>query len=253
MDPDIYNGGRYLRRLALVGGYARCPQTALYLGEAGEGEIAATMAINRVVRALVAEAEAYEEAVRLIAGSQPDQWISVPDDDGVETLVESAAWTAWVAAGATVAAAGPGLLHLTRTRADALDEGEEAYELALPGLPAFDPRAETADLVDGAWVVRALTEAERGAHPLRPAAFMTKMAFGKLIIATLGSSLGGSVLSIFGGVLALADNIDWADVFDCIDGDPARPGYAAQLLADEVVTPAHVTALRDGWLRSCAA
>lgn len=254
MDPDIYNGGRYLRRQALIGGFARCPRTALYLGDADEGEVAATLCRNRVVRALVASAEAYEAAARLLAGPAPEQWMSVPDQDGDgASLVESNAWAAWVAAGATVAAAGQALLHLIRTRADALDEDEAGFELSLPELPAFDPRAETADLLDGAWVVRALTDGELAAHPLRPATFMSKMAFGKLIMATLGSSLGGSVLSMFGGVLALAENVDWADVFDCIDGDPARPGYAEQLLADDVVTPAQVAALRDGWVRACAA
>lgn len=253
IGTGLYGGGLYVARWTMVDGHPRCVQAPLILADTDEGEIGARMAINRAIAALVAPAEQFEAAAVLQAGVAPQQWVIQTDEDGLAALVENPAWLAWVAAGVTVAAAGPTLLHLIRTRADALDEDEAGFELTLPELPLFDARTETADLLDGAWVVRALTEGELAAHPLRPAPFMAKMAFGKLIITTLGSSLGGSVLSMFGGVLTLADNVDWADVFEFIDGDLSRPGYAKQLLADEVVTPAQVAALRDGWVRACAA
>lgn len=252
MVADIYNGGRYLRRWALVGGWPRCPETALYLPEADEAGIAAAMAVNRVVLATAAAAAAYEGAAGLLTGPAPDQWVFVPGGDGVAVPVEDPAWTAWAAAQALVSGVGEQLLHLVRTRGGMLAEGDAGYELALPQMPEFDPREETVDLIDGAWVVRALTEEELAWHPLRPAASMPKMAFGKLVRATLGT-YGDSILGMFAGVLALASGVDWADVFGDIDGDPAQPGYAKQLLAAEAVSAGQVEALRAGWARACSA
>lgn len=249
----LYGGAQYLARWTLVGGHPRCPDAPLVLATADEQSIGGTLAINRAVAALAAAAEQYEAAARLRAGQAPDQWVHIGGDDGAPVTVENPAWAAWIAAGETLAGAGAELLHLVRTRADQLDDDEDGYELVLPALPPFDPRGETVDLVDGVWVVRALTESELTDHPLRPAAFMSKMDFAALLISTLGDALGTAVIGMYGSVLALAQDVDWIDVFDFLNGDPTKPGYAAQLLAEGAVTVDHIAELRAGWVRSCKA
>jgi len=235
MDADIYNGGRYLRRWALVEGRPRCPDTALYLPETDEETIGAAMARNRAVAAVAATAEAYEAAAALLASPAAEE---APERAVAEALMASA---------------GPSLLHLVRTRADQLGKAEAGYVLAWPDMPAFDPRTETVDLFDGGWAVRSLTAEELASHPLRPAAFMSKMAFAALLIDTLGDTLGMTVLGMYASVLALAADVDFVDVFDNLNGDPAQPGYAAQLLAQGAVTEGQVAALRAGWRRACKA
>lgn len=249
---DIYNGGRYLLRWTLVDGYPRCVETALYLADADEGEIAQALAANRAVRAAVTAVESYEAAQRLLAGDEPERWVDGTNEQGLPILVSNPAWEARLSAQTEAIGAGAELIHMARTRADALDEGEAPYDLTLPPLPTLDPRTETADWVGGVWVVRDLTGDELAVHPLRPAAYMSKMAFGKLVRTALGG-YGDAILGMFAGVLTLADNVDWVDVFDSIDGDPDRPGYAAQLLAAEAVTEEQVGALRQGWVRACRA
>lgn len=250
---DIYNGGRYLHRWTLVAGSPRCVETALYLPDADEGEIAQALAVNRAIRAAGAAVESYERAQRLLAGDAPESWVPGTNDQGDAIMTVNPAWTAYLAAQVIVAGAGSDLIHMARTRADVLDEGEAPYDLTLPPLPALDPRTETADWAGGAWVVRDLTGDELAVHPLRPAPMMSKMAFAGLLVTTLGDGLGMAVLGMYGSVLALASDVDWIDVFDHLNGDPERPGYAVQLLAAEAVTAGQIEALRDGWVRACRA
>lgn len=249
----LYGDGRYLARWALVGGYPRCPDAPLVLVTAEEAAIGEVMAINRAVAEAAARAEQYEAAARLRAGPAPEPWAAIVDGDGEPVTVENPAWALWVAAGAILDNASADLLLLVRTRAEQLDADEAGYELALPPRLPFDPRAETVDLVDSAWVVRALTDDELAVHPLRPAPFMSKMDFAALLIATLGDALGTAVIGMYGSVLALAQDIDWIDVFDCLNGDPTKPGYAAQLVAEGAVTGDHVAALRAAWVPACKA
>ncbi len=235
---DIYSG-TWLRRWVMVDGWPRCPETALDLATADEGAIAGVMAGNAAVRAAGAAAEEYEAAARVIAGREP------PVED-------EAAWQDRAAAQAVIDAAGPDLCRLVRTRAGLLElEEEDAWTLRLPPLPGeLDPRAETAEWVSGTWVVRSMTSEELAAHPLRPAPAMGKMAFGALLTDTLGAERAAVVLARFAAVLALATDARFIDVFDAIDGDPARPGYAVQLTAAGEVTEAEVASLRAGWPRA---
>ncbi|HYE48581.1 MAG TPA: hypothetical protein VEB20_03250 [Azospirillaceae bacterium] len=163
---DTYRDGRLVCRWSLVDGYPRCIAAPLDVTTATQAEIAGQIAVNRAVRAKAAEADAYEAAQRLAATDEPPATILEYDADGVGVPVPNPAWEAWSAAGALLQGASPELLHLVRTRADALERDgdgnpvEPPYSLDLPDLPAFDPVAETADWSGSAWEVRAATPGE---------------------------------------------------------------------------------------------
>jgi hypothetical protein len=237
-------GSGWVRRWTLVGGWPRCVEAPLAVTAAAPAALAAQVAVNRALAALLARAEHYEAAARLAAActdQPPAATLPVPDGEPVP----SPAWEAWQAAQALVAGADADLLWLVRTRAGALATGEAGYALDLPPLPPIgDPCRHTADWVAGAWVVRPLAPAEQQDWPLRRRPDLGKLAFAQLLITLLGDAKAQALLTAFGPTLSLAADIDFDDVFGGPQGGPA---YADQLLADGSVTADDVARLRLAW------
>lgn len=97
MHSSDYYGGGLLRRWTLCEetGQARCFDDAVAVAGLSEGEIEAIEAANEAVHEAIAAVEAYEAALRLTAGDEPEQWIAGSDEAGEPIQVENPAWTAW--------------------------------------------------------------------------------------------------------------------------------------------------------------
>ncbi|MEC4589511.1 hypothetical protein VPG91_00785 [Nitrospirillum amazonense] len=156
---DAYKGDSLVRRWCLVQGRPRCADHPVDVATAPPADIAGQLAINRAVRSLQAQVDAYDDAVLLASQPEPDATVPLFDDARAMAGDQpNPAHAAWVAAGALVANAPAELLHLIRTRDDALETdpanglpSEAPFELVPPALEAFDPTTQTVDLVAGAW------------------------------------------------------------------------------------------------------
>lgn len=175
IGTGLYGGGLYLGRWTMADGYPRCIQAPLILADADPHAVAATIAVNRAVAGLCAQAEAVEAAAMLAAMPAPPETMLTAGPDGEAVAVANPAHAAWVSAGALLAdAAGQAdLQHLLRTRAGTLtvDEAgaeEAGWVLSLPPVPTLDPLTQTADWDGADWIVRDLTGAEAASWPLRP-------------------------------------------------------------------------------------
>ncbi|TWB82591.1 hypothetical protein FBZ87_101299 [Nitrospirillum amazonense] len=166
---DAYKGDSLVYRWSLVDGRPRCADHPADVATASLADIAGQLAINRAIRALQAQVDAYDDAVLLASRPEPDATVPLFDDAGAHVGDQpNPAHAAWAAAGALLANAPAELLHLIRTRDDALETdpatgllAEAPFELVPPPLPTFDPATETVDLVAGAWSdVRPLTAEE---------------------------------------------------------------------------------------------
>ncbi|MEC4591590.1 hypothetical protein VPG91_11380 [Nitrospirillum amazonense] len=169
---DAYKGDSLVRRWCLVQGRPRCADHPVDIATGPLADIAGQLAINRAVRTLQAQVDAYDDAVLLASRPEPDATVPLFDDAGAMVGDQpNPAHAAWVAAGALVANAPAELLHFIRTRDNALATdpatglpSEAPLDLVLPALPAFDPATQTVDLVAGAWSdARPLTTEEAAA------------------------------------------------------------------------------------------
>lgn len=123
-----------------------------------------------------------------------------------------------------------------------------------PPLPSW-PEGTILVMVDGQ--TRPATEAElaeiaeqqQPAPPVkRPS--ISKLAFLRLLVGVLEEPLGLALLqptTRFGLIFMAAGQVDYADLFVCVDGDPEEPGYVAQLIAAELVSQAQGAALESAW------
>ncbi|MEA1651849.1 hypothetical protein UAJ10_22895 [Nitrospirillum sp. BR 11164] len=156
---DFYKGDSLVRRWCLVEGRPRCADHPVEVAIAPLADIAGQLAINRAVRAVQAQVDAYDDAVLLASRPEPDATVPLFDATGAAVGDQpNPAHAAWVAAGTLVANAPADLLHLIRTRDDALETdpvtglpSEAPFELAPPPLPTIDPATQTVDLVAGTW------------------------------------------------------------------------------------------------------
>ena len=94
----------------------------------------------------------------------------------------------------------------------------------------------------------AIEERQQPAPPVKLAS-VPPTTFARLLGGVLGLERAAAVLQkpLMFLAYAGATKIDYDDVFIGIDGDPEQPCYAAQLLADEVVTQVEVGALEASW------
>ncbi|MDZ5648939.1 hypothetical protein [Nitrospirillum sp. BR 11828] len=156
---DAFKGDSLVRRWCLAQGHPRCADHPVEVASAPLADIAAQLAINRAVRAVQAQVDAYDDAVLLASRPEPDATVPLFDATGAAVGDQpNPAHAAWVAAGTLVANTPADLLHLIRTRDDALERDpatglplEAPFELVPPALPTFDPATQTVDLVAGAW------------------------------------------------------------------------------------------------------
>ncbi|MDG5497426.1 hypothetical protein [Niveispirillum sp. BGYR6] len=238
-------GPGWIARWTLVDGWPRCLDAPLAIADTDPATLAAQVARNRALTALLEQVERYEAAQQLLnsTGDQPPPaWIASGPDGA---LVPSPAWAAWQAAQSLVATATPALLQLARTRAGILGDDEPAFTLALPPPPVLDDPCEMAtDFVAGAWTVRPLTPAEATSWPLRRRPALGKLAFAQLLATVVGEIQAPLLLAPFSSMLSLAAEISFTDIFQTT---PSAPGYAHQLVSSGTVTPAAAEALKRSW------
>jgi len=114
-----YYGKGLLRRWTIceATGQARCFDDAVRIADLSEGEVEAIETANAAVHEAIAAVEAYEAALRLTAGDEPEQWITGNDEAGEPIEVENPAWTAWTAALAVIEGVSEETLALYQLRA----------------------------------------------------------------------------------------------------------------------------------------
>lgn len=119
MHSDDYYGAGLLRRWTIceATGQARCFEDAVAVANLSEGEITAIEQANADVHDAIAAVEAYEAALRLTAGEEPDQWIAGSDEAGEPVQVENPAWTTWQEALGVIEGVSEDTLALYQVRA----------------------------------------------------------------------------------------------------------------------------------------
>lgn len=158
---DTYEKPPLVRQWDLIAGFAQCILDAIPEHDPG---VPLALGRNAVVRAAIADVEAYEAAARV---AEPDEAEArtVANSDGA--LVDNPAWVAYDAARAVVVGAGAATLALARIRAGEPDEGDEA--LIAAALAAAQPVAAAAVVPEEVELWRARTVLE--AHGILASAF----------------------------------------------------------------------------------